>query len=86
MKGAGKPEPLSVDLQGEYSRCINEKDRLVYHMENGRLYIAHCSAHTRHHTSTLPPPPGETYPINPTINIPPGGLVVIFPYAFIQEA
>ena len=34
MKGIGKPEPLSSDLPGEYSR-------LVYHMENGRLYIAH---------------------------------------------
>ncbi len=31
MKGIGKPEPLSGDLQGEYSRRINEKDRLVYH-------------------------------------------------------
>ncbi len=37
IKGIGKPEPLSGDLQGEYSRRINEKDRLVYHMENGRL-------------------------------------------------
>ena len=45
MKGIGKPEPLSGDLQGEYSRRINEKDRLVYHMENGRLYIAHCRGH-----------------------------------------
>lgn len=25
MKGIGKPEPLSGDLQGEYSRRINEK-------------------------------------------------------------
>lgn len=33
------------DLQGEYSRRINEKDRLVYHMEDGRLYIAHCRGH-----------------------------------------
>ena len=45
MQGIGKPEPLSGDLQGEYSRRINEKDRLVYHMENGRLYIAHCRGH-----------------------------------------
>ena len=45
MNGIGKPEPLSGDLQGEYSRRINEKDRLVYHMENGRLYIAHCRGH-----------------------------------------
>ncbi len=26
MKGIGKPDPLSGDLQGEYSRRINEKD------------------------------------------------------------
>ena len=42
MKGIGKPEPLSGDLQGQYSRRVNEKDRLVYHMENGRLSIAPC--------------------------------------------
>ena len=43
--GIGKPEPLTGDLQGEYSRRINEKDRLVYHMEGERLYIAHCKGH-----------------------------------------
>ncbi|WP_331482586.1 type II toxin-antitoxin system YoeB family toxin [Otoolea muris] len=32
-------------MHGEYSRRINEKDRLVCHMENGRLYIAHCRGH-----------------------------------------
>lgn len=37
--------PLSDDLQGEYNRHINEKDRLVYHMENWQLYIAHCRGH-----------------------------------------
>lgn len=45
MKGIGKPELLTGDLQGEYSRRINEKDRLVYHMENGRFYIVHCRGH-----------------------------------------
>ncbi len=45
MQGIGKPEPLSGGLQGEYSRRINEKDWLVYHMENGRLYIVHCKGH-----------------------------------------
>ncbi len=45
MKGIGSPELLTGDLQGEFSRRINEKDRLVYHMENGRLYIAHCRGH-----------------------------------------
>lgn len=45
MRGMGEPELLKGDLQGEYSRCINEKDRLVYHLEEGRIYIAHCKGH-----------------------------------------
>ena len=44
-EGLGKPEALTGDLQGEYSRRINEKDRLVYHMEGGRIYIVHCRGH-----------------------------------------
>ena len=43
--GVGKPEALTGSLQGEFSRRINEKDRLVYHMEDGRIYIAHCRGH-----------------------------------------
>lgn len=45
MKGIGKLEPLLGDLRGEYSRRINDKDRLVYHMEGGRIYIVHCKGH-----------------------------------------
>jgi toxin YoeB len=45
MKGIGDPEALKGNLQGEYSRRINEKDRLVYHIENGRIYIASCRGH-----------------------------------------
>ena len=45
MEGIGKPEPLTGDLQGEFSRRINDKDRLVYHMEYGCIYIAHCRGH-----------------------------------------
>ena len=45
MKGIGKPEPLLGALRGEYSRRINDKDRLVYHMEGGRIYIVHCKGH-----------------------------------------
>lgn len=45
MEGIGKPESLTDELQGEYSRRINNKDRLVYHMENGRNYMAHCKGH-----------------------------------------
>ena len=43
--GIGHPEALTGDLSGEYSRRINDKDRLIYHMEGGRLYIAHCRGH-----------------------------------------
>lgn len=45
LNGIGDPEALKGDLHGEFSRRINEKDRLVYHMENGRIYIAHCRGH-----------------------------------------
>lgn len=45
MVGIGKPEPLSGDLQGEFSQRIDDKTRLVYHMINGRIYIAHCREH-----------------------------------------
>ena len=45
MEGIGKPELLSGDLQGEFSRRINDKDRLVYHMGEGRIYIVSCRGH-----------------------------------------
>ena len=45
MHGIGEPEALKGNLQGEFSRRINEKDRPVYHMEDGRIYIAHCRGH-----------------------------------------
>ena len=45
MNGIGEPEALKGNLQGEYSRRINEKDRLVYYIENGRIYIASCRGH-----------------------------------------
>ena len=44
-EGIGNPEPLKGNLQREFSRRINEKDRLVYHMEEGRIFIVHCRGH-----------------------------------------
>lgn len=44
-EGIGDPEPLKGNLQGEFSRRINEKDRLVYHIEDGRIYIVTCRGH-----------------------------------------
>ncbi len=45
MNGIGDPEALRGNLQGAFSRRINEKDRLVYYIEGGRIYIAHCRGH-----------------------------------------
>ena len=45
MQGIGKPEPLTGNLSGEFSRRIDEKNRLIYHMEDGRLYIVNCRTH-----------------------------------------
>ncbi|MBQ7265054.1 MAG: type II toxin-antitoxin system YoeB family toxin [Firmicutes bacterium] len=41
LNGIGEPEALKGDLRGEYSRRINEKDRLLYHTEGDRIYKGH---------------------------------------------
>ena len=45
LEGIGNPEASKGDLQGEFSRRIDEKNRLVYHIENGRSYLATCRGH-----------------------------------------
>ena len=45
LTGIGKPEALRGNLQGEYSRRIDDANRLVYHMEDGRIYILYCRGH-----------------------------------------
>ena len=45
LTGIGEPEALKGNLQGQFSRRINEKDRLVYHIEGDRIYIAACRGH-----------------------------------------
>jgi toxin YoeB len=37
--GIGKPEPLKGNLQGKWSRRINNEHRMVYSISNGRIYI-----------------------------------------------
>lgn len=44
-EGIGKPEPLKHDLQGFWSRRIDDVNRLVYRIENGQLEIAQCRLH-----------------------------------------
>ena len=41
----GKPEPLRGGLSGKWSRRINDKDRLVYEIENDTVLVQHCKGH-----------------------------------------
>lgn len=43
-EGIGKPEPLTGDLSGFWSRRINQKDRLIYALEMDQIIIA-CRYH-----------------------------------------
>ena len=47
--GSGKPEALTGDLGGEFSRRIDDKNRLVYHMEDKRIFIVQCKGHYQDH-------------------------------------
>ena len=43
--GIGKPEPLTGNLSGFYSRRIDEKNRFVYKVEGESIYILSCRYH-----------------------------------------
>ena len=44
--GIGKPEPLKGDLQGFWSRRIDEENRIVYNQTpDGALCIIACRSH-----------------------------------------
>ena len=45
FEGIGKPEPLKHDYTGWWSRRINEKHRLVYQVEDGKITIAQMRFH-----------------------------------------
>lgn len=45
--GIGKPEPLSGELAGFWSRRIDSKNRIVYRIFNNRIEIAQCGSHYR---------------------------------------
>ena len=44
-EGLGKPEPLRNNLSGFWSRRINDKDRLIYKIEQDNIYILSCRYH-----------------------------------------
>lgn len=43
--GDGKPEPLKGNRKGQWSRKINEKDRLVYEINAGHIIVIQCKGH-----------------------------------------
>ena len=45
--GIGQPEPLKGDKHGYWSRRINEKDRLVYKINEDSIVIVACRTHYR---------------------------------------
>ena len=45
--GIGKPERLSCNLAGFWSRRIDEKNRIVYRIVNNQIEIAQCGSHYR---------------------------------------
>ena len=47
FEGIGKPEPLTGDYSGYWSRRIDEKNRLVYRVTDTFIEIAGCRTHYR---------------------------------------
>ena len=45
FEGIGKPEPLKHGLSGLWSRRIDEANRLVYEVFEGRIEILRCWGH-----------------------------------------
>ncbi len=43
--GIGKPEPLKGNLQGYWSRRIDDANRLVYRIKDHRIEILQCRSH-----------------------------------------
>lgn len=44
-EGIGKPEPLTGEWSGFWSRRIDEKNRFIYKIVNESIHIAQCRMH-----------------------------------------
>ncbi len=44
-KGIGKPEPLKGNMNGYWSRRIDEANRLVYRIHDNKIEILQCRSH-----------------------------------------
>jgi len=45
FEGIGKPEALKYDLTGAWSRRINKEHRLVYEVNEDRIFILSVKGH-----------------------------------------
>ena len=45
FEGIGKPESLVGNLTGYWSRRINDKERLIYKIDDENVYIVACRYH-----------------------------------------
>jgi len=45
FEGVGKPEKLTGDLSGYWSRRIDEKNRIVYKLQDDNIVIISCKGH-----------------------------------------
>ena len=44
-KGIGKPEPLTDNLTGFWSKRINDKEKMIYKLNEENVYILACRYH-----------------------------------------
>ena len=47
FSGIGKPEPLTGNLSGYWSRKIDDCNRIVYRVKDNRMEIIQCGTHYR---------------------------------------
>ena len=45
FEGTGKPEPLKGNLEGLWSRRIDQEHRLIYRVGGDNIVIAQCRGH-----------------------------------------
>ncbi|WP_409014304.1 Txe/YoeB family addiction module toxin [Dyadobacter sp. CY326] len=43
--GIGKPEPLKYNFAGKYSRRINQEHRIIYRIEDQKVFIISMKGH-----------------------------------------
>lgn len=45
FQGIGKPEPLKYNHTGKWSRRINKEHRIIYEVENNKIFIWSLAGH-----------------------------------------